>query len=103
LHPGLRLTYLTAGVLLLLPLPVGQAPVLLALFAATTLAAAAPMLNPQAVHRGSVVPIGADPATLALMRRTVPTLRQHRPVAAVEAQVRWRQAAEARRQFRVIS
>jgi hypothetical protein len=34
-------------------------------------------------------------ARLALLRRTVPHLRHHRPTAVIEMQIRWRARAEA--------
>jgi len=97
LHQGLRAVYLTAAVLLLLIMPFGQASVLLVLFVAVDLAAAALMLRPEPVRAESVVTVGGDMASLALLRRTVPELRMRRPGAIVEAQVRWRQAAQTHR------
>jgi hypothetical protein len=100
---GLRVAYLIAAVLLLLLLPVGEAGVLLALFVAVDLAAAALLLRPSEPRPERIVAIAGDPQTLALHRRIVPALRMRRPMATVEAQVRWRAAAEARRRFRVVS
>jgi hypothetical protein len=100
---GLRVAYLVAAVLLLLLLPLGEATVLLALFVAADLAAAALMLRLAEPQPASIVAIGGDTRTLALHRRIVPELRMRRPVATIEVQVRWRAAAEARRQFRVVS
>jgi hypothetical protein len=100
---GLRVAYLAAAVVLLLLLPLGHVAVLLVLFVAVDLAAAALMLRQPEPRPRTVVVVGGDDGSLALMRRTVPALRMRRPVAAVEAQVRWREAAEARRQFRVVT
>jgi hypothetical protein len=103
LQAHLRLAYLVAAVLLMLILPIGQASVMLGLFAAADLAAAALMLDRSVPQPATVVMVGADDESLGLLRRTVPALRMRRPAAAVEAQARWRQAAEARRQFRAVS
>ncbi|HZK89077.1 MAG TPA: hypothetical protein VFC56_02925 [Stellaceae bacterium] len=100
---GLRVAFLIAAIVLLLVLPFGEASVLIALFVAVDLAAAALLPRPAAPQPANIVPSGKDARTLALLRRTVPELRMRRPAATVEAQVRWRAAAEARRQFRVIS
>lgn len=94
----LRVAYLAAAVLLLLLLPLGSASVLLALFVAVDLAAAALMLGHAIKRPASIVTVSADPATVSLLRRTVPALRMRRPAATIEVQVRWRAAAEARRQ-----
>lgn len=99
----LRVAYLAAAVLLLLLLPLGSGSVLLTLFVAVDLAAAALMLRhvmPRPARK--IVPVAADPATLPLLRRTVPALRMRRPAVIIEAQIRWRIAAAARRQLRVI-
>src|SRR5665213_3686158 len=69
----------------------------------TEIATAALLPRPAAPQPANIEPSGKDARTLALLRRTVPELRMRRPAATVEAQVRWRAAAEARRQFRVIS
>jgi len=82
--------------LLLTTLPVSESSVLLALFVAVDLAAAALFsveMTPEAIR---VVAIG-DTTNLPLLRRTVPELRSRRPAAIIEAQVQWRQAAEFRR------
>jgi hypothetical protein len=99
---GLRNAYLMAAVLLLLIMPLGHASVLLALFAAVSLGAAAMMLRPEAAQAASVVTLGGDTARLALLRRTVPELRMRRPLATVEAQIQWRQAAQNYRQRREV-
>ena len=99
---GLRVAYLIAAVLLLLLLPVGEAGVLLALFVAVDAAVAALVLRrltPQ-IRPRQVVAL-REVASLALFRRTVPALRARRPVAIIDAQVAWRQAAEFRRRRRV--
>ena len=108
MHLGLRLAYLIAAVVLLLMLPAGEDSVLLVLFVAIDLGAAALLLRPDAARPGRVVALRgngarfADDASLVLMRRTVPALRSRRPAVAIEAQVRWRAAADARRQFRAV-
>jgi len=95
---GLRSTYLIAAVLILLILPYGHASVLLALFVAADLAAAALLLQSDELpSAGPVVALAGDTASLALLRRTVPELRMHRPVATVEVQMRWREAAQGDR------
>jgi hypothetical protein len=96
LLPGLRVAYLLAAVLLLSILPVSQSSVLLALFVAVDLAAAALLLNRMPTRPRAVFAIG-DGANLPLLRRTVPELRSRRPATIIEAQVAWRQAAEFRR------
>ena len=94
---GLRTVYLIAAVLLLPIVPVGQASVLLVLFVAADLGAAALFLRPVAVEAAPVVAIGGDTARLALLRRTAPELRMRRPLATIEAQIQWRQAAQKHR------
>jgi len=94
---GLRVAYLLAAALLLLILPIGDAAVMLALFVAVDLAAAALLLSrPAARPQPALVAIGDD-SSLQLYRRTVPALRSRRPAAIIEAQIAWRQAAEYRR------
>ena len=92
----LRVPCLLAPVLLLTILPVSQTSVILALVVAVDLAAAAHFLNRPAPRSSAIVTIG-DNASLPLLRRTVPELRGRRPLAIIEAQVQWRQAAEFRR------
>jgi hypothetical protein len=101
-HQGLRAAYLLAAVLLLLLMPYGQASVLLVLFVAVDLAAAALMLRPEPEKAETVVAIRSDRASLALLRRTVPELRMHRPGATIEAQIQWRQTAQVHRERRNI-
>jgi len=102
LLPGLRVAYLLAAVLLLTILPVSQSSVLLALFVAVDLAAAALLLSRPAPQPPGVVAF-ADRSNLPLFRRTVPELRSRRPAAIIEAQIAWRQAAEFRRRRRVVN
>ncbi|HWB51861.1 MAG TPA: hypothetical protein VG651_22325 [Stellaceae bacterium] len=97
---ALRLAFLTAAVLLLAVLPWGEAGVILVLFVAADLGAAALMLRSQPPQGFRVVHLGGDADNLALLRRVVPELRMRRPVLAVDAQVQWRQAAEAHRRRR---
>ena len=94
--PGLRVAYLLAAVLLLTTLPVSQSSVMLALFVAVDLAAAALFLSRVTPRSPGIFPIGDD-VSLPLLRRTVPELRSRRPAAIIEMQVQWRQAAEFRR------
>jgi hypothetical protein len=96
----LRSAYLIAAVLLLLIMPLGEASVVLVLFVAADLGAAALMLRPEPARPMPVVAIGGDMASLGLLRRTVPELRMRRPAVAIDAQIRWRQAAEAYRRRR---
>jgi hypothetical protein len=97
----LRQAYLTAAVILLLVMPWGRASVVLVLFVAADLGAAALMLRPTPEPVGSeVVALGSDITNLNLLRRTVPELRMRRPAMAIDAQIRWRQAAEAHRRRR---
>jgi hypothetical protein len=93
LHLALRHAYLIAAVILLLIMPWGHASVVLVLFVAADLGAAALMLRPAPAPMNSVATLCGDTASLDLLRRTVPELRMRRPVATIEAQVRWRQAA----------
>ena len=93
---GLRVAYLLAAVLLLTILPVNQNSVILALFVAVDLAAAALFLSRVRPRPLAIVAIG-DSASVPLFRRTVPELRSRRPAVIIEAQVQWRQAAEFRR------
>jgi hypothetical protein len=98
-HLTLRSLYLITAVLLLLILPIGQASVMLVLFVASVLAAAALMLRPETAPL-SVAAIGGDAATTALLRRALPELRMRRPAVTIEAQLRWRQEAERHRRRR---
>jgi hypothetical protein len=91
----LRLACLIAAIILLLIMPWGQASVMLVLFVAADLGAAALMLQSSREPAASVVAFDGDMASLALLRRTVPELRMRRPAGAIDAQIRWRQAAEA--------
>jgi hypothetical protein len=101
---GLRVAFLVAAALLLVILPVGEVTVLLALFVAVDLAAAALLLQRSETPQSHpVVPLDGDAAKLALLRRTVPALRMRRPPATVEAQVLWRHAAEKHRQRREVA
>jgi hypothetical protein len=100
---GLRLAYLVAAVLLSLVLSPGQAGALLALFVAVDLAVVGLKMRTAAVQPERIVGIANDPATRSLLRRVVPELRMRRPLATIEAQVRWRVAADAKRQIRVIT
>jgi len=102
LHLALRLAFLTAALLVLLVMPFGDASVLLVLFVAVDLGAAALMLcsGDTSAAPVPVAAIGSDVASLALLRRTVPELRMRRPVVAIEAQVRWRQQADRLRRSR---
>jgi hypothetical protein len=97
---GLRAAYLLAAVLLLLLMPYGQASVLLVLFVAVDLAAAALMLRPEPAKAEAIVAIHADRASLPLLRRTVPGLRMRRPSVTIEAQAQWRQIAQIHRERR---
>jgi hypothetical protein len=96
LLPGLRVAYLLAAVLLLTILPVSQSSVMLALFVAVDLAAAALFLSRSPPPPRGVFAIGDD-INLPLLRRTVPELRSRRPPAIIEAQAAWREAGEFRR------
>lgn len=100
LHLSLRSLYLTAAVLLALALPIGRASVVLVLFVAAVLGAAALMLRSEGAEPLSIAAIGGDAATLALFRRTMPELRMRRPAVTIEAQIRWRQEAERHRRRR---
>jgi hypothetical protein len=91
----LRLAYLITAVILLLIMPWGHASVTLVLFVAADLGAAALMLRSSEKPAASVVALDGDIASIALLRRTVPELRMRRPAGAIDAQIRWRQAAEA--------
>ena len=97
MHLTLRLAYLTVAVMLLLIMPWGQASVALVLFVAVDLGAAALMLRPEPARPEPVVAIAGDMASLVLLRRTVPELRMRRPAVAIDAQIQWRQAVQARR------
>jgi hypothetical protein len=100
LHLPLRQAYLIAAVILLLIMPWGHASVVLVLFVAADLGAAALMLRPEPAPMSSVVTLGGAMTSLNLLRRTVPELRMRRPAVAIDAQIRWRQAAEAHRRRR---
>jgi hypothetical protein len=97
---SLRLAYLVAALALLLILPAGNASVVLVLFVAATLGAAASMLYAEADEPDRIVALGGDMASLVLLRRTVPELRMRRPALAIDAQIQWRQAAARHRERR---
>ena len=95
--PWLRVACLLIAVLVLTTLPVSQSSVMLALFVAVDLAAAALFLSrPATTTSPGIFTIG-DKANLPLLRRTIPELRSRRPAAIIEVQVQWRQAAVFRR------
>jgi hypothetical protein len=100
LHLALRQAYLIAAIILLLIMPWGHASVVLVLFVAADLGAAALMLRSGPAPMSSVVVLGGDMTSLSLLRRIVPELRMRRPAIAVDAQIRWRQTAEAHRRRR---
>lgn len=99
----LRLAFLTTATLLLLIMPWGEASVMVALFVAADLGAAALMLRPNPTTSAAIMTLGGDPASLVLLRRTVPELRMRRPALAIDAQIAWRQAAEAHRRRREVA
>ncbi len=96
----LRLAFLTVAVLLLLIMPWGEASVMLALFVAADLGAAALMLRPEPTRGFRVVQLRGGGDSVELLRRIAPELRMRRPAYAIDAQVQWRQAAEAHRRRR---
>jgi hypothetical protein len=98
----LRLAFLTTALLLLLAMPWGEASVILVLFVAADLGAAALLLRPGPAS-APVIALRGDIDALALLRRTVPELRSRRPVLAIDAQIAWRQTAEAHRRRRELS
>ena len=99
----LRLAFLTVALLLLVMMPWGEAGVMLALFVAVDLGAAALMLRPEQPHGFRVVHLRSDAANMELMRRVVPELRMRRPALAIDAQIRWRQMAEVHRHRRELN
>lgn len=99
----LRLAFLTVALLLLLMMPWGEAGVMLTLFVAVDLGAAALMLRPEQPRGFRVVHLRNEAANLELMRRILPELRMRRPVLAIDAQIQWRQMAEAHRRRRELS
>jgi hypothetical protein len=103
LRLDLRSVYLIIAMLLLLIMPIGHPSVLLVLFVAADLGAAALSLRPKAAEPTPVVSIAGDTIRLALLRRTVPELRMRRPLATVEAQIQWRQASQNYRRRQELS
>ena len=99
----LRLAFLTAALLLLMMMPWGEAGVMLALFVAVDLGAAALMLRPEQPRGFRIVHLRSDAANMELMRRIVPELRMRRPALAIDAQFQWRQMAEAHRRRRELN
>jgi hypothetical protein len=97
---GICSLYLLIAVLLLLVMPLDHGSVMLVLFVAADLGAAALMLRPDAVPASTPAAIAVDAAALALYRRTLPELRIRRPAVTIEAQTRWRQQAERHRRLR---
>ena len=100
MYASLRRAYMVAAVSLLTVTPWGEASVALVLFVAVDVAAAALMLRSEPAPAPAVVAIGGDTVVLPLLRRTVPGLRMRRPRLAIDAQIEWRQAVEARRRRR---
>jgi hypothetical protein len=100
----LRVAYLAAAALPMVFLPIGDSAVILALFVALDLAAAALLFDHSAEREKprAVFALGDD-TSLPLLRRTVPELRSRRPAAIIEAQVAWRQAADFRRRHGVVA
>lgn len=98
---ALRAAYLLAAVLILVLLPISEPTVMLALFVAVDLAAAALFLPDITPEPSRVVAIG-NSTNMPLLRRTVPELRSRRPAVVIEAQTQWRQAAEFRRRRSVV-
>jgi hypothetical protein len=96
----LRQARLAAAVLFLVTLPIGDVTLLFALSLLIDLAFGLLALRRIWSTASSRVDIRYSSPSLALLRRTVPALRMRRPVRVVEAQTRWRQAAETRRRFR---
>jgi hypothetical protein len=99
-HLNVRSLYLAVAVLLLLIMPLGDASVMLSLFVAADLGAAALMLRPKTAKSSAPAPPDVDIAALPLYRRTLPELRMRRPAVTIEAQIRWRQQAEQHRRLR---
>lgn len=80
--------------------PIGDATILLAIVASLNLGLAAIALR-EVVGESAAAPAQPDdPTPVNLLRRTAPQLRPRRPFGVIEAQVRWRQAAEAHRRSR---
>jgi hypothetical protein len=102
-HPGhlsLRSLYLFVAVLLLLLMPIDHAGILLVLFVAADLGAAALMLRSDTPKPPAPTAIAGDAASQTLYRRTRPELRMRRPAVTIEAQIRWRQQSERHRRLR---
>lgn len=97
---NVRSLYLIVAVLLLLIMPLGHASVMLSLFVAADLGAAALMLRSKAAQSSGPAAIAADVASLTLYRRTLPELRMRRPAVTIDAQIRWREQAEQHRRLR---
>jgi hypothetical protein len=97
---GFRVASMAAVALSLAILPVGDAALSLVLLLAldgAALALLARRARPAPRGAAAVATLGGA-ANVTLFRRTAPELRSRRPVAIIEAQIAWRQAAERRRQ-----
>jgi hypothetical protein len=106
LPSGSRVALLVVTALPLVLMPLGPTMLgilLVAVELAVPVSAGAAIMRARRAQQAAQVVAVADPATVALLRRVVPALRMRRPMATIEAQVRWRAAGEARRQrFRLV-
>jgi len=98
----LRVAELAVTALSLSILPIGGATMLLLLMLAVDVAATILIVRHVPGRPSAVVPVGTE-GSLYVLRRTVPELRMHRPTGVLDAQVRWRQAAEAHRRGRGVA
>jgi hypothetical protein len=96
-----RIPYL-AGLMMVATLvaaPIGNTTVLLLLSLSLELALAIMLVRERGQRLGAAAtsPPAEAPASVHLVRRTVPRLRARRPFGIVQEQVRWRVRAEAHR------
>ncbi|HTQ32528.1 MAG TPA: hypothetical protein VMI30_00055 [Stellaceae bacterium] len=100
----MRLVHMIATTVLLTALPWDQAGRALVVIGVLPLVATVGIGNPASKPKADpgLVILGGDMPSLALLRRTEPALRMRRPAVTIDTQIRWRQAAEARRRRRDI-
>jgi hypothetical protein len=83
--------------MILVVAPIGNATILLVVATTLNMRLAAIVVREVLGRKAAAAAALDDQRQLQLRRRTIPQLRARRPFGVIEAQVRWRQAAEARR------
>ena len=81
--------------------PVGELLIWFWLVIAAEVAVVILLKREYQARRAPALVVGQDEDVVQLLRRIVPHLRSRRPQSVIEAQQRWREAAEARRRAQV--